>query len=181
MVMLPAPGGGVRPRGTWAPPHALRFITWPSLLFAVDLPVVADGIEGVEAAAPAEVRSEAQPIADGARAAEAIAPGANLAARLGALADNRFVKPAVARPTIPPILPGIPITGEQLDLSEWVHIPAHGPRPLPAHRRRGTPLPVRSSRRADQDHRTQVHRHRGTPRRHDAGLAHDPARIHRPT
>jgi hypothetical protein len=126
MLMLSSLGGWLRSRGHWDPPHALRFIPWPPLLFAADLPLVADGIQVAETAAPAEVRSEAQPIADGARAAEAIAPGANLAARLGALADNRFVKPAVARPTIPPILPGIPITGEQLDLSEWVHIAAQG-------------------------------------------------------
>ena len=51
---------------------------------------------------------------------------ANVAARLGAVVDNRFVKPELARPTIPPISAGIPIPGEHLTVSEWVHIAAQG-------------------------------------------------------
>lgn len=126
MLMLSSLGGWLRSRGHWDPPHALRFIPWPPLVFAADLPLVADRIQPAGNAAPAEVRSEAQPVAEDARVADASAPAANVAARLGAAVDNRFVKPEVARPTIPPITAGIPITGEQLDLSEWVHIAAQG-------------------------------------------------------
>jgi hypothetical protein len=126
MLMLSPLGGWLRSRGNWNPPHALRFIPRPPLVFAADLPPLAAGIHLVERAAPAEVRSEAQPVAEGGRVAEAVAPGANPAARLGAVLDNRFIKPELARPTIPPILPGIPIIGDQLDLSEWVHIAAQG-------------------------------------------------------
>jgi len=120
MLMLSSLGGWLRSRGHWEPPRALRFIPWPPLVFAADLPLVADRIQ------PAEIRSEASPIAEGERAAEAIRPDVNVAGRLGAVVDNRFVKPELARPTIPPITAGIPITGEQLDLSEWVHIAAQG-------------------------------------------------------
>jgi hypothetical protein len=107
MLMLSALGGWLRSRGHWDPPHALRFIPRSPQMFTADVPLVADRLQ--EATKAAEVRS--------------IAP-ANIAVRLGAVADKRFVKPVLARPTIPSITPGIPITGDQLDLSEWVHIAA---------------------------------------------------------
>jgi hypothetical protein len=132
MLMLSPLGGWLRSRGHWDPPRALRFIRWPPLVFAADLPPIADGIQVADRATPVEVRSEAQPIseaqpmADGVPVAEGIAPGANAAARLGAAADNRFIRSPLARPTIPPITPGIPIVGDQLTLSEWVHVAAQG-------------------------------------------------------
>jgi hypothetical protein len=125
MLMLSPLGGWLRSRGHWDPPHALRFIPRPPLGFAADLPPIANDIQVAERA-PVEVRSEAQPIADGVRVAEGIAPGGTVAVRPGVAADNRFVKPKLARPTIPPIMPGILIVGDRLDLSEWVHVAAQG-------------------------------------------------------
>src|SRR5260370_30947958 len=121
--MVAPRGGGLGPRAHWAPPHALRFIPRPPLGFAADWPPIANEVAERE---PVEVRSEAQPIADGVRVAEGIAPGGTVAVRPGVAADNRFVKPKLARPTIPPIMPGIPIVGDRLDLSEWVHVAAQG-------------------------------------------------------
>ncbi len=44
MLMLSPLGGWLRSRGHWDPPQALRFIPWPPLVFAADLPLVAAGI-----------------------------------------------------------------------------------------------------------------------------------------
>jgi hypothetical protein len=109
MLMLSPLGGWLRSRGHWDPPQALRFIPWPPLVFAADLPLAADRLQ--ETTKAAEVRSE---------------EFANVATRLGAVVDNRFVKPELARPTIPPISAGIPVPGEHLTVSEWVHIAAQG-------------------------------------------------------
>ena len=40
MLMLSPLGGWLRSRGHWDPPQALRFIPWPPLVFAADLPLV---------------------------------------------------------------------------------------------------------------------------------------------
>ena len=126
MLMLSSLGGWLRSRGHWDPPQALRFIPWPPLLFGQ----ICRWSQTVSRRPKRPHRPRFDPRRSRLRMARAprkpLRRAANLAARLGALADNRFVKPAVARPTIPPILPGIPITGEQLDVSEWVHIAAQG-------------------------------------------------------
>jgi len=128
MLMLSPLGGWLRSRGHWIPPHALRFAPWPILGFAADLPPIEENIQLAERDAPVEDRAPAQarPLAENKRAADAITPREHTAARLGAVADNRFVKPELARPAIPPFKPAIPIVGDQLDLSEWVHIAAQG-------------------------------------------------------
>ena len=127
MLMLSSLGGWLRSRGHWDPPHALRFIPRPALGFAVDLPLIANDIRLAEKAAPIEgmaAQSEARTITESVRVAEGIVSGQNVVARVDAA--GRFIRPEQARPTIPPITPGIPIVGDQLDLSEWVHIAAQG-------------------------------------------------------
>jgi hypothetical protein len=86
MLMLSSLGGWLRSRGHWEPPHALRFISWPTHPFEAPVAIVAQS----PAAAPVS------------RA------------------------PVRARPSLPPLTRGIPVTGERLDLSEWVHIAAQG-------------------------------------------------------
>jgi len=114
MLFLSPLGGWLRSRGHWEPPRALRFVPWPSHLFDLSAAVVER--------APAVGR---QPTA--VTAPEAIAGADSGSALAAAAAANALLRrPAVARASIPSLTLGIPITGEQLDLSEWVHVAAQG-------------------------------------------------------
>jgi hypothetical protein len=105
MLMLSSLGGWLRSRGHWDPPHGQLFIPWPPRLFGETL-----AARGAIRAALASGQLERTPII-------ANRPGG------GAVA---FKPPPGARPPIPPLPSGIVITGERLDLSEWVHIAAQG-------------------------------------------------------
>jgi hypothetical protein len=113
MLMLSPLGGWLRSRGHWDPPHGRLFIPWPPRLFGV-----AQAEVGVAQAEIGAVRAAAE------------APRPENAAAIGpaAVAGGISLKiPPGARPSIPPLQrPGIEITGERLDLSEWVHVAAQG-------------------------------------------------------
>jgi hypothetical protein len=108
MLMLSPLGGWLRSRGHWDPPRALHFIPWLRETF------------GLSAAGPEVLRAR-----DGAASA-ATTQATDIGALAAALAKPVSRMPAVARPSIPLPIPEIPIPGEQLDLSEWVHIAAQG-------------------------------------------------------
>jgi hypothetical protein len=97
MLMLSPLGGWLRSRGHWDPPHGRLFIPWPPRLF------------GEMQAAVGAVQTAAAP---------------PRAAALGGAISLKI--PPGARPSIPPLRPGIEIVGERLDLSEWVHVAAQG-------------------------------------------------------
>jgi hypothetical protein len=99
MLMLSPLGGWLRSRGHWDPPHAVRYIPWPT--------------HRIDASA--------------ANVAQAPGPTPTAAGKpLPAATATLSRAPAGARPSLPPLMRSIPITGEQLDLSEWVHIAAQG-------------------------------------------------------
>ena len=100
MLMLSPLGGWLRSRGHWEPPRALRFVLSPHHLFEVSAAAL-DRAPAAERAPAVEV---------------------NRAAAAGPV----LARPAAARASIPAAVLGIPITGEQLDLSEWVHVAAQG-------------------------------------------------------
>jgi len=100
MLMLSPLGGWLRSRGHWEPPRALRFVLSPHHLFEV--PAAALDRPLIVDRAPA--------------------PEVNRAAAAGPV----LARPAAARASIPAAAFGVPVTGEQLDLSEWVHVAAQG-------------------------------------------------------
>ena len=108
MLMLSPLGGWLRSRGNWDPPHALRFIPRPPRCSRPICRWRRPSAGSEQGAGRGSIR---RPQAHG--------------LRLGAVLDNSSSS-RLARPTMPPISAGIPIIGEQLDLSEWVHIAAQG-------------------------------------------------------
>ena len=114
MLLLSPLGGWLRSRGHWEPPRALRFVPWPSHLFGLSA-------AGLERAPAVGGQPAAVTIPEAIAGAES---GAPLTAAAGA--NSLLRRPVVARASIPSLTLGIPITGEQLDLSEWVHVAAQG-------------------------------------------------------
>src|SRR5205823_1485935 len=82
----------------WDPPHALRFISWPTHRFETPAIVAESSRKTTVAGALLPVVSR----------------------------TTVFRAPVGARPWLPELTHGIPIIGERLDLSEWVHIAAQG-------------------------------------------------------
>jgi hypothetical protein len=103
MLMLSPLGGWLRSRGHWDPPHGRLFIPWPPRLFG-EMQAAVGAIQAV-AAPPQPAKAEI----------------IGRAAVAGAIS---LKIPPGARPSIPPLR--VEIVGEQLDLSEWVHVAAQG-------------------------------------------------------
>jgi len=105
MLMLSPLGGWLRSRGHWDPPHGRLLIPWPPRLFGE-----------MQAAVGAIQTAAASPQAAKAEIIGRAAVGGAISLKI----------PPGARPSIPPLRPGIEIVGERLDLSEWVHVAAQG-------------------------------------------------------